>query len=194
MVKLDRMVRVSKIVHFMRTISSASDLEQPAAPYEPIIADFRATMTMLKCAASERLLRAGVSMAQLHILFTLERNGEMPMSRLADVLDVSLSSATGLIDRIEDRGFVERIRVPEDRRVVVIRVTPAGRQMLQEVDALSDDLLRAVLERLDPAQLPGVAAAVAALRSSLASTLDAPEDRHAPSTTAPRSATTLRTV
>lgn len=194
MVRLDRMIHVSKIVHFMRTISAAPDLEPSSDSYQPIIADFRSTMTMLKCAASERLLRAGVSMAQLHILFTLERNGEMTMSRLADVLDVSLSSATGLIDRIEDRGFVERIRIPEDRRIVVIRVTPTGRQMLQEVDALSDDLLRAVLERLDPAQLPGVAAAVSALRASLASTLDAPVDRHGTSAPAPRTASTLRTV
>ena len=105
-------------------------------PYLPIIADFRAAMTALKCASSERLLRVGISMAQLHILYTLQRTGEMPMSRLADVLNVSLSNATGLIDRIEERGFVERTRVPEDRRIVLIRVTDAGRRMLDEVDAI----------------------------------------------------------
>ena len=66
-------------------------------------------------------------MAQLHILYTLQRNGEMPMSRLAEVLNVSLSNATGLIDRIEERGFIERTRVPEDRRIVLVRVT-AGRR------------------------------------------------------------------
>ena len=66
-------------------------------------------------------------MAQLHILYTLQRNGEMPMSRLAEMLNVSLSNATGLIDRIEERGLIERTRVPEDRRIVLIRVTAAGR-------------------------------------------------------------------
>ena len=45
----------------------------------------------------------------------------MPMSRLAEMLDVSLSNATGLIDRMEERGFVERIRVPDDRRVVLVQ-------------------------------------------------------------------------
>ena len=68
-------------------------------PYGPIIADFRASMNQVKCASSERLVRMGISMAQLHILYTLQRNGEMPMSRLAEVLHVSLSNATGLIDR-----------------------------------------------------------------------------------------------
>ena len=66
-------------------------------------------------------------MAQLHIMYTLQRHGEMTMSQLADVLNVSFSNATGLIDRIEERGFIERIRVPEDRRIVVVRVTDRGR-------------------------------------------------------------------
>ena len=46
-------------------------------------------MGAMKCAMSERLVRLGISMAQLHIMYTLQRNGEMTMSRLADVLDVS---------------------------------------------------------------------------------------------------------
>ena len=77
------------------------------------------------------------------------------MSRLAEVLNVSLSNATGLIDRIEERGFVERTRVPEDRRIVLIRVTDAGERMLGEIDALSDELLRSVLDHLDRSKLAG---------------------------------------
>ena len=162
-------------------------------PLAPIIADFRASMTMLKCASSERVLRLGVSMAQLHILYTLQRSGEMTMSRLAEVLNVSLSNATGLIDRIEERGFVERSRVPEDRRIVKIRVTPEGSRMLDELDALSDELLRSVLGRIAPSKLSGVADAAAALRDALAvATGDATMDRHAGSIPSPRSSSTLR--
>jgi MarR family transcriptional regulator, organic hydroperoxide resistance regulator len=124
-------------------------------------------MTMLKCAASERVLRRGLSMAQLHILYMLQRHGQMPMSRLAEVLNVSLSNATGLIDRIEERGYVERTRVAEDRRIVLIRVTPAGEQMLNEIDALSDELLRSVLDHLDRPKLAGFRQAVASLRDAL---------------------------
>jgi DNA-binding MarR family transcriptional regulator len=152
-------------------------------------------MTLLKCASSERLVRLGISMAQLHILYTLQRNGEMPMSRLAEMLNVSLSNATGLIDRIEERGFVERTRVPEDRRIVKIRVTEAGLQMLREIDALSDDLLRSVLDRLGPSKLAGFAAATSELRAALAAaTGGAPLDPHAGSIPSPRSAPTLADV
>jgi DNA-binding MarR family transcriptional regulator len=175
--------------------------ERPAAgstgnpiddPYGPIIADFRAAMNQIKCASSERLLRMGISMAQLHILYTLQRSGEMPMSRLADVLQVSLSNATGLIDRIEERGFVERTRVPEDRRVVVIRVTEAGRRMLDEIDAVSTELLRSVFDRIGRSQLSGVARAIAELRRALEDTTGVPSDRHPASTPAPRSSSTIR--
>lgn len=149
-------------------------------------------MAQLKCASSERLLRLGISMAQLHILYTLQRTGEMPMSRLADVLNVSLSNATGLIDRIEERGFVERTRVPEDRRVVVIRVTDAGRRMLDDVDAISDDLLRSVFDRIGRSQIAGVGRALAALRRGLEESTGVPLDRHTSSMPAPRSTSTMR--
>lgn len=161
-------------------------------PYAPIIADFRAAMNQVKCASSERLVRMGISMAQLHILYTLQRGGEMPMSRLADVLHVSLSNATGLIDRIEERGFVERTRVPEDRRVVMIRVTDAGRRMLEEVDAISSELLRSVFGRIGRSQLAAVGRAIAELRRGLEEETGVPSDPHAISIPAPRSQATVR--
>jgi DNA-binding MarR family transcriptional regulator len=149
-------------------------------------------MSQIKCASSERLLRLGVSMAQLHIMYTLQRAGEMTMSRLADVLNVSLSNATGLIDRMEERGFIERYRVPMDRRVVLVRVTPSGEAMLGEVDALSDELLRSVLGRLPASQLRGVAHAMRALRDAVDSTVGPIPDRHASSTSAPRLGSSIR--
>jgi MarR family transcriptional regulator, organic hydroperoxide resistance regulator len=161
-------------------------------PYGPIIADFRAAMNQIKCASSERLVRMGISMAQLHIMYTLQRSGEMPMSRLADVLHVSLSNATGLIDRIEERGFVERTRVPEDRRVVMIRVTDAGRRMLEEVDAISSELLRSVFGRIGRSQVAAVGRAIAELRRGLEETTGVTSDPHAVSTPAPRSNATIR--
>ena len=179
-----------------RTINAALDATSPVAapedPYGPIIADFRAAMNQIKCASSERLLRKGISMAQLHILYTLQRSGEMPMSRLADVLQVSLSNATGLIDRIEERGFVERTRVPEDRRVVLITVTDAGRRMLEEVDAIGAELLRSVFARIGRTQIAGVGRAIAELRRALEETTGVPSDRHPASTPAPRSNATIR--
>jgi DNA-binding MarR family transcriptional regulator len=187
---------MTRIVHVTRTIDTTESVVPTGAvgldPATNIIADFQATMTQLKCASSERLVRLGVSMAQMHILFTLRRNGEMTMSGLADVLGVSLSNGTGLIDRLEERGYIERDRVATDRRIVLVRVTAAGELMLEEVDALSDALLRSVLERLPASQLKGVAHAISALREAVESTIGPMPNRHLASTPAPRSGPTMR--
>ena len=151
-------------------IRSMTPTETKAA----IVADFRASIGELKCLGSERLVRLGVSMAQLHVMHLLERHGELAMSRLAETLDVSLSAATGLVDRVEERGFVERIRVPSDRRIVLVRITAAGRQMLEEVEVLRVGIIQQVLDELDETQLAGVASAMADLRIAVASALTDP--------------------
>lgn len=148
------------IIRAMKTIKRS---DQKAA----IIADVRATLGELKCLGSERLVRLGISMTQLHVMHLLDRHGELPMSRLAEMLDVSMSAATGLVDRVEERGFVERIRVPEDRRVVLARITDAGRQMLDDVEIVRTELMEQVLDELDERQMAGVASAVASIRSAL---------------------------
>ena len=180
MICLRRVVHVKQIVHLaaIEAVSNADELS------DRIIADFRVTIGTMKCAMSERLVRIGISMAQLNIMVTLQRNGMMTMSGLADALGVSLSNATGLVDRIEERGFIERSRVPEDRRVVLVRVTEAGTRMIQESDALSDELMRNVLGRLDPAELPAIAHAVAEVRSALEATAAVPA-RNLHATTTP---------
>lgn len=131
-------------------------------------------------------------MGQIHIMYTVQRHGDMTMSRLADVLNVSDSNATGLVDRIEERGFIQRDRVPTDRRVVLIRVTEAGEKLLREVDALTDEILRTVLGRLDRGQLLGVGQAVADLRAAIDATVGLEVDRHGVSTSAPRSPSSMR--
>jgi DNA-binding MarR family transcriptional regulator len=180
------MVRTCDIIHVTQTIAPTADLATS------IIADFRATMTQLKCASSERLLREGVSMAQIHIMYTVQRHGEMTMSQLADVMNVSDSNATGLVDRMAERGFVQRDRVPTDRRVVVVRVTEAGEKLLEQIDALTDEILRSVLGRLEPGQLLSVGQAVADLRTAVDATIGPEVDRHGVSTAAPRSPSNLR--
>lgn len=150
----------------------------PTVAKAAIIADFRSSMAELKCIGSERLVRQGISMTQLHVMHLLDHHGEMPMSRLADMLDVSVSNGTGLIDRVEERGFVERIRVPSDRRMVMVRLTPAGRQMLDEIETVREQVLRRVLDKLDTTQLTGVAKAMADLREAVAATLTGTDAHH----------------
>jgi DNA-binding MarR family transcriptional regulator len=169
------MVHVGIIIHVTRTIGAPAGTTGTTGDLiDQVIADFKFTTWAMKCAMSERLVRLGVSMAQFHIAVTLQRNGVMTMSRLADLLGVSLSNASGLVDRLEERGYVERTRVPEDRRIVMVRVTETGARLIEENDALSDELMRDVLGHLDPDELPAIARATAGVREALEATTALP--------------------
>jgi DNA-binding MarR family transcriptional regulator len=161
----------------MQTISDApvapaGDIDR-AALSETIIAQIRSGLRELHCIGGDRMRRTELSFTHSHILSMLDRHGEMPMSRLAEMLDVSLSNASGVIDRLEDRGLVERIRVSDDRRVVLVRATDAGRTALTRVEVLTEGLMQNLLDRLDDARLQRLALALEDVRSAAAATLAA---------------------
>jgi len=118
-----------------------------------MIAQFRLVLRELKCVGSQRLLRRGVSMSHLHVMSMLERHGPMTMSRIADALDISLSNATGLVDRMEERGLVDRLRDGADRRVVHVGLTDEGRAALADIEVFQADALKQILNELDETQL-----------------------------------------
>jgi DNA-binding MarR family transcriptional regulator len=80
---------------------------------------------------------------------------------------VSVSNATGLIDRMEERGLVERFRVPTDRRIVVVRASAEGARIRDEIEALKQDRMRTILGRLDPSSLSRVLTAISDLRGAV---------------------------
>lgn len=68
----------------------------------------------------------GLTAPQLWALKTLEREGPLPAGRLAEALAVHQSSLSVLIDRLERRDLVHRVRTPQDRRFVQIALTRRG--------------------------------------------------------------------
>src|SRR5213593_1648785 len=150
-IRLDRMVRIGSILHYIRTIDEDQTMSTPkiasaeAELVERIMDEFHSSIRELRCTGMGRLVKAGLSMTNLHVLGLLSRHGELPMSRLAEILDVSLSNATGLIDRMEERGLVERLRVPDDRRIVKVRLSAAGSRTLEEAEILKKDLVAKIL-------------------------------------------------
>ena len=148
------------------TIATDPSIGSDSPNVSAIISDIRTAFGELRCVGSERLVKAGVSMTHLHVLSMLDHHGEMPMSRLAELLDISFSNASGLVDRLEERGLVERVRDLHDRRVVIARLSTGGRAVLEEVQVLKEDLIRSILGTLDAAQLDGVAQAIRDLRDA----------------------------
>jgi DNA-binding MarR family transcriptional regulator len=132
-----------------------------------ILADVGRSLRDLRCASTERFVKQGISMTQIHVLRQLEQHGRMSMSRIADVLDVSLSNATGIIDRMAERGLVERVRPPDDRRVVLVEPSALGIQALDETEGIKLDRVRSICDHLDDDQLRGLSRTMGDLRGAI---------------------------
>jgi DNA-binding MarR family transcriptional regulator len=69
---------------------------------------------------------------------------------------------------MEERGLVERVRVPDDRRIVIVRASPDGARIRDEIEALKQDGMRSILGRLTPSQLDRLLGAIGDLRAAMA--------------------------
>lgn len=106
----------------------------------------------------------GLNPGVMAALLSLDADEPKPMRWVAEACHCDASNATWLVDRLEERGLVERRTPPEDRRIKTVALTPAGSalvgairaEVLQPPDAivaLSDDeldVLRTVFAKLAP--------------------------------------------
>jgi DNA-binding MarR family transcriptional regulator len=111
-------------------------------------------------------LKGSLSLIHLHVLTVLEAEGPLPMSHLADTLDVSVASATGIVTRMEERGLVERRHDQEDRRVVIVAPTEAGVAVFKDMMAARREHLTDVLARLSDDDLESFLVGLRAVRAA----------------------------
>jgi DNA-binding MarR family transcriptional regulator len=72
-----------------------------------------------------------LSVSQLLCLQTLHENGRMSMSDIAESIMVNVSTVTGIVDRLERKGLIERQRETTDRRVITIALTEKGTSLAE---------------------------------------------------------------
>ena len=113
-------------------------------------------------------MRGSLSLIHLLVLTVLESEGPLSMRKLAEALDVSVASATGIVDRMADRGLVEREQSPTDRRVVLVHATTAGRAVFVDLGAVRREHLERVLARLSDRELASFLAGLRGMRRARA--------------------------
>ena len=73
----------------------------------------------------------GITGPQLWAMRTIEELGGCSAGELADRLCVHPSTVTGVIQRLEDKRLIDRQKRPEDRRAVILTLTPTGKKLLE---------------------------------------------------------------
>ena len=120
-----------------------------------------------------------LSITQLRLLAIL-RDREPAMLDLARHLKLEKSSVTGLIDRAQRRGLVERSTAAHDGRAVHVRLTAEGRRLTEQIAAHANETLSGLLDALptrDRARLATLAGAVVR-RHAARSGIDLDTQRH----------------
>ena len=125
-----------------------------------IVATFEAMMHSVASAHAPEFLEVGVTMSQAKLLYLVQAEPGMRMSELAARLGVSLSTVSGVVDRLVDQTFVDRRDDPADRRQVVLRITDAGASQLELLQELNAGQVHDLLARIDEADLADVAHAL----------------------------------
>ncbi len=110
--------------------------------------------------------RHSLSLVHLNVLTALEAEGPLAMKRLAEAMDVSDASATGIVDRMEKRGLVERRHDTEDRRVVRVYPTPAGEQVFSDMAAHRRGMLSKVLAELKEEEMEALLIGMRAIHAA----------------------------
>jgi DNA-binding MarR family transcriptional regulator len=105
---------------------------------------------------AEPWLELDMSTPQLKALLLISEEEGLRMRELARRLGGSFSNATVLVDRLVERGFVERLADPQDRRVVLVRAADEGQQLIEQLVTSWRTLSTPLLEALAPEDLSKV--------------------------------------
>jgi DNA-binding MarR family transcriptional regulator len=102
-----------------------------------------------KMEAMESLEREGVGPYAYAVLALLAEGTREAQTTIADSLGLNRSMLVGVLDEMEERGWIERRRHPVDRRRQIVSATAAGRRQLRRFRALAERLEAEGLEPLD---------------------------------------------
>ena len=122
---------------------------------------------------------SGLTRSQWQVLAYLERNQGIHQGGLADLLDVEPITLTRIVDKLEALDLLERFPHPSDRRVRLLRLTPAAHDKLIQMHKLGETTRAEALAGLSEADQRQLLATLQTLKTNLADALEGPAMKRA---------------
>jgi DNA-binding MarR family transcriptional regulator len=113
-----------------------------------------------------------VTPTQLSVLKLLQEIGDLSLGTLSKQIRAHNSTVTGIVDRMEAAGLVERARSDDDRRVWIIRLTAQGRKVAERARVSPWDMLRHALAELPAADQEKLTALLRKVAANVTSAVD----------------------
>ena len=138
-------------------------------PSVELVLNFLYTYDQLHQIVSRYMSEYGLSKSSLTILMLLRHGSDegMQLHELGELLLVSRANITGLIDHLEDKGYVKRLVDPQDRRARHARITQKGEALLDEFMPVHYRNLKSLLHGLSEDERETLVALLKKVRSSV---------------------------
>lgn len=98
--------------------------------------------------ADKALEQIGLSYFEFKVMCALDEEGKVPMSRVAEKYMLTKAGLTSIIDRLEEKNLVKRVRSEEDRRVIYVELTDKGREKLAESRKIFQEVLANFMRKI----------------------------------------------
>jgi len=106
---------------------------------------------------SKELNKGNISYAQFFLLGYLAKEDYLTMTQISNKMGHSTAAATGLVDRLEKLGYVQRLHAADDRRKVMVQITKKGQDMVNRMrNGIAENIANLIgeLDESTGAQLP----------------------------------------
>ena len=144
--------------------------ERPASSSTGLANELRPILVRLARELRKETTHLGITGGQATLLWQISSNPGIGLRELAERERIATPTASGLVDRLQRAGLVERLRSTSDRRRVGLTITEPGARLLLAVRARRTVWLAERLERLDPADRALIESALQPLASLIAET------------------------
>ncbi|MEU9167075.1 MarR family transcriptional regulator [Streptomyces sp. NPDC048420] len=134
------------------------------ARYEELIRQFSAFGAVKREVG--RMMPSGCPAGSAAVLTLIERHGDMRMSKLSELLAVDMSVTSRHVAHAAERGWIERSPDPADKRSRILRLTPAGRALLDQLSRRTSRMLAERLSDWSDEEVAQLTALMARLRAS----------------------------
>jgi DNA-binding MarR family transcriptional regulator len=131
--------------------SGADGLDQSRLTHLVGYASTRASITMRRVFV-RHLGPLDLKIVEFSILMLVAANPQINQKRLGAALDISAPNMAVTLDRMVERGWVERVRSTQDRRAQQIHLTAEGAELVQRAEKIASTMETAALKVLSPAE------------------------------------------
>ncbi|WP_240375669.1 MarR family winged helix-turn-helix transcriptional regulator [Bacillus piscicola] len=97
----------------------------------------------------EDIRKHGLNPTEFAVLELLFHKGDQPIQRIGEKILLSSGSITYVVDKLEQKRFLERKRCPEDRRVIFAAITEKGTELMKEIFPKHQEAVQHMFHALD---------------------------------------------